>query len=264
MSRLVTANAVPGAVAPEPFVAALTSAAATSPTAEKSQAARLQNVLAAVAPSVAGAVWVPALCAAFTKFDVNSDRRIAAALGQFLVEAGKALRDVTEDLDYTNASRLVAVFPDQFPTEAAAQPYVRDPKALGNFVYTNRLGNGDVASGDGFRFQGRGLIQITGRDAYAEFGASVGLSAEQAAAYCETTLGAAMSGCWYLAANACLPLADMWEISRITRRVNGPAMLANDERIAYSNAAYHSLCGVGTDPGTMKSAGETGSVPARS
>jgi predicted chitinase len=71
----------------------------------------------------------------------------------------------------------------------------------------------------------------------------VGMSAEQASQYLEMPAGAAMSGCWYLSANSCLPFADSWNISEITRRVNGSAMEANPQRIAYSNAVLQALGG---------------------
>jgi predicted chitinase len=185
--------------------------------------------------------WVPPLSAAFAKFDLGTNRRMAAAIGQFLVEAGSAFQEVVENLRYTTAARIHQVFPDEFPTVASAEPYVGNPEALGNRAYANKLGNGDEASGDGYRFRGRGLIQLTGRDEYTEFGTTVGMTAEQAAQYCEIPEGAAMSGCWYLASRGCLPLADVWALSKITLKVNGAAMLDNNRRIAYANAFLNAL-----------------------
>jgi predicted chitinase len=186
---------------------------------------------------------VPTLSAAFTKFDMLTNKRMAAAIGQFLVEAGAAFQEIVENLRYTHASRIHNVFPKEFPTEADAEPFVNNPEALGNRAYANKLGNGNEASGDGFRFRGRGLIQLTGRDEYAEFGTTIGMTPEQAAQFCETPAGAAMSGCWYLSSRGCLPLADAWALSKITRKVNGAAMLGNDQRIAFSNAFLQALGG---------------------
>jgi predicted chitinase len=204
----------------------------------------LAVALNAAAPHVDTNVWVLPLSAAFTKFDMLSNKRMAAAIGQFLVEAGAAFQELVEDLRYSHASRLVEVFPREFPTEADAQPYVNNPEALGNRVYANKLGNGNEASGDGYRFRGRGLIQLTGRSEYIQFGTAIGMTAEQAAQYCETPAGAAMSGCWYLSSRGCLPFADSWDLSEITRRVNGAAMLGNAQRIAYSEAVLNSLGGL--------------------
>jgi predicted chitinase len=229
-------------------LAALPSGAAPPATAPAATAPAdaipgLGDALTSVAPNVNSNTWLPALSDAFTKFNMVSHKRMAAAVGQFLVEAGSAFQEVVENLRYTHASRIVAVFPNEFPTVADAQPFVNNPEALGNRAYANKLGNGDEASGDGFRFRGRGLIQLTGRDEYNGFGTTIGMTAEQAAQFCETPAGAAMSGCWYLASRGCLPLADVWAISKITRKVNGAAMLGNQERIDFSNAMLQALGG---------------------
>ena len=155
-------------------------------------------------------------------------------MGQFLVEAGPALKEIVEDLYYT-PDRACQVWPALFPTPAEAEPYCADPRQFADFVYANVNGNGDAASGDGYRFRGRGLIQLTGRDEYAAFARAIGRTAEQAADFCDTTEGAAFSGCWYLASNGCLPLADQWDIDAITRRVNGDAMEAAGLRRRYSD-----------------------------
>jgi predicted chitinase len=201
----------------------------------------LSSALDTVSPHLDATLWASPLSAAFTKYSMATNKRMAAAVGQFLVEAGASFQELVENLYYTTASRLVQVFPHEFPTEADAQPYLRNPEALANRVYANKLGNGDEASGDGYHFCGRGLIQLTGRNEYTQFAATVGMTAEQASQYLETLAGAAMSGCWYLSANGCLPLADAWNISEITRLVNGSAMEGNAQRISYSNAMLQAL-----------------------
>jgi len=199
--------------------------------------------LHSVAPNLNTQTWVPALSTGFSQFNIASTKRIAAAVGQFLVEAGDSFGEIVENLTYTHASRLVQIFPNEFPNEAAATPYLNNPEALGNKVYANKLGNGDEASGDGYRFRGRGLIQLTGRSEYAEFGATVGMTAEQAATYCETPAGAAISGCWYLSSRGCLPYADTWNITKITLLVNGKAMVGYNQRLAFLNAMLKALGG---------------------
>ena len=201
------------------------------------------SALRNVASGINTQTWVPALSAAFGQFGLTTNKRIAAAIGQFLVEAGENFQEIIENLRYTHASRLVEIFPREFPTEADAAPYVNNPEALGNRVYANRLGNGDEGSGDGYRFRGRGLIQLTGRGEYTEFGESVGMTAEQAAAYCETPKGAATSGCWYLSTRGCLPMADAWNIDGITRAVNGAKMVDRAKRAQYSNDMLQALGG---------------------
>jgi predicted chitinase len=232
-----TPATAPGAVAPAPV---------PPPSDALPAGAEIVGLAAALkvaAPRVNINIWNPALSAAFTKYSLVSHRRMAAAVGQFLVEAGAAFQEVVENLRYTHAERMHEVFPHAFPTLGAAEPFVGRSEAIANRVYANRLGNGDEASGDGYRFRGRGLIQLTGRTEYTQFAASIGKTADEVTAYCETPEGAAMSGCWYLSSRGCLPLADNWQLSEITFRVNGAAMLGNDQRIAYSNAMLKALGG---------------------
>jgi predicted chitinase len=200
----------------------------------------LTAAMKAVCPQANTAVWVPALVSAFEKFDFSNNRRRAAAMGQFLVEAGPELNEIVEDLNYS-AARACQVWPALFPTPAAAEPYCADQRQFADFVYANVNGNGDAASGDGYRFRGRGLIQLTGRNEYAAFGRAIGRTPEQAADFCDTTDGAVFSGCWYLASNGCLPLADQWDIDAITRRVNGDAMEAAGLRRQYSDEIVSQL-----------------------
>jgi predicted chitinase len=203
--------------------------------------ADLSAALKVVAPRVNTNIWVPALSPSFLKFDLTTDRRVAAAVGQFLVEAGDSFQELAEDLDYTSATRIAEVYPNEFSTAEDAEPFVRRPEALANRVYANKLGNRGEASGDGWRFRGRGLIQITGRDDYTEFGSTLGMTPEEAAAYCEQPVGAAMSGCWYLASRGCLVRADHWLISDITSSVNGAAMVGAEQRREYSDAMLKAL-----------------------
>jgi predicted chitinase len=196
---------------------------------------QLATAMAAACGGVNRNVWVQPLLDGFAKFGLNTNRRRAAAMGQFLVEAGSSFREVVENLNYS-AARAAVIFPSIFPTAAAAAPFAHNQEKFGNHVYANRLGNGNEASGDGFRFRGRGLIQLTGRNEYTEFGNAIGKSPEEVSDFCETPEGAAMSGCWYLATRGCLPFADAWNIDKITLRVNGRAMVDKEKRLAFSNA----------------------------
>ena len=248
--------ALPGAPAPiaptaptapmpptAPMRAAMNLARVAEIAAAPAEIAGLQAALSTVAPKVSVARWTPALSAAFTQFGMLTHRRVAAALGQFMVEAGAGLQSLEEDLTYRDPARIRAKFPHQIASIEVAEMYVNEPEALGNHVYANRNGNGDEASGDGYRYRGRGLIQITGRTEYAKFATAVGQSVDEVVRYCETPEGAAMSGCWYLVVNNCLPLADAWSISRITRAVNGAGMSEAAERLAFFECRVEALGG---------------------
>lgn len=99
---------------------------------------------------------------------INTNERRAAFLAQISVESGE-LHRVEENLNYS-AERLQVVWPRRFPNAAAARPFARNPEALASHTYANRLGNGDAASGDGWRYRGRGLMQTTGRSNYRAAG----------------------------------------------------------------------------------------------
>ena len=183
-------------------------------------------------PRVDAGLWASPLAIAFEAFGLHTARRVAGALGQFAEEAGEDFGHVLENLTYATPERLCVVFHSHFAGPADALPYLHEPEKLANHVYAHLRGNGDEASGDGYRFRGRGLIQLTGRDVYADFGVSVGRSAERASAYCDTPAGAAASGCWYLASRGCLDAADSWDLAAMTRAVNGRAMLGHTRRVA--------------------------------
>ena len=203
----------------------------------------LAAALSAAAPNANRAVWLTPLTVAMRQQGLTTHRRIAAALGQFAVEAGEGFGQLAENLNYTHADRIMTVFGSHFSNLSAAQECCGNPEKLANRVYANRMGNGDEASGDGWRFRGRGLIQLTGRDEYTAFAAAVGMTPEAASDYLETPAGAAASGCWYFVWRNTLAMMDAWNLNGITFRVNGSAMEGHDERIAASEAALKALGG---------------------
>ena len=92
-------------------------------------------------------------------------------------------------------------FPKYFPDEATAKRYERRPDAIANHVYANRMGNGDEASGEGAKYKGRGLIQLTGKNNYFWFASSINITPEEASEYMQTFEGAAQSACWFWETN---------------------------------------------------------------
>ncbi|WP_338759302.1 glycoside hydrolase family 19 protein [Massilia sp. METH4] len=181
--------------------------------------------------------WATALDTALSRFHITTRDRICAFLAQTSHESAHFSR-LEESLFYRTPARLMAVWPKRFPTEASALPYVQNPERLANFVYARRMGNGDEASGDGFRFRGRGLIQLTGRSNYQQAGEALGLDLVSAPE-CLTTKGvAALTAAWFWDSRGLNALADhdkpdedMEDFMEITRRING-GTVGLDERLA--------------------------------
>lgn len=173
------------------------------------------------------AAWAPALSAAMARYEIDGPDRIAGFLAQTGHESGQFNR-LVENLNYTTPQRLMRVWPKRFPTEASALPYVRNEPALANFVYARRLGNGDAASGDGFRYRGRGLIQITGRSNYAACGTALGLDLLAEPDRLLDPANAALSAAWFWSSHGLNALADdrtgdddLEDFTAITRAING-------------------------------------------
>ena len=161
------------------------------------------------------------------KYEITTVERVAA----FLAQCGHESADFTvlkENLNYS-AEGLHKVFPKRFPTLESAQPYNRNPEKIANKIYSDRMGNGPEASGEGYKFRGRGAIQLTGKENYSRFAASLGTDVTAAVTYCETLEGAIESACWFWNTNKLNALADAADIVTLTKRING-GTLGLDER----------------------------------
>jgi len=136
-----------------------------------------QVQLAAFLPALPRAdQWTASLNAAMDRFEINTPARAAAFLAQVAHESTE-FRDLVENLNYS-VKAMMAAWPKRFPTPESALPYERKPELLANYVYSKRLGNGDIASGDGWTYRGRGLLQVTGRGNYRSCGAVLALPLE--------------------------------------------------------------------------------------
>jgi putative chitinase len=167
------------------------------------------------------------------KYNITTVERVAA----FLAQCGHESADFTvlkENLNYS-AEGLSKVFPKRFPTVAAAQPYNRNPEKIANKIYADRMGNGPEASGEGFKFRGRGAIQLTGKENYTKFAASVGKTLDEAVAYCETLDGAIESACWFWSTNKLNDIADKNDIVTLTKRINGGTIGLEDRKHHFEN-----------------------------
>ena len=172
------------------------------------------------------AKWLEPLNGTFQKYDVNTPKRQAAFIGQCAVESANFTR-LQENLNYS-AERITQVWPSRFPNVSIAQPYAHNPKALANFVYAGRLGN--LQDGDGWMYIGRGLIQITGRENYANCGSGIGVDIIDNPELLLTPRYAALSAGWFWNKKGLNALADSQEYGAMTRRING-GLTELDERI---------------------------------
>lgn len=168
------------------------------------------------------------------EYEINTPKRVAAFLAQCGHESGGFVF-ISENLNYS-ASGLMRVFPKYFPTQDLANAYARQPEKIANRVYASRMGNGDEASGDGFRYRGRGLIQLTGKDNYFWFAASLEITPQEAAEYTQTFEGAAQSACWFWETNKLNALADAGDFVTMTKRINGGTIGLADREHHYEIA----------------------------
>jgi putative chitinase len=218
--------------------AAVTILAAVQPTPISN---RLDPALRAVAPHLTEAdrtAWAAALTEPLLRAGITTPKCVAAFLGQCSVESGGFL-SLEEDLSYS-AARLCQVWPTHFPTAEAAEACALRPEVLANCVYAGRMGNGGDATGDGWRFRGRGLIQITGRTAYTHFAEAMNLTLDQAADHAATRGGAVDSAAWFWSVNQLNALADTWSVDTITRKING-GMTGAAERTRLCEAALQAI-----------------------
>jgi putative chitinase len=175
------------------------------------------------------------------KFQINTPLRLAHFLAQCGHESG-GFRVTQENLNYS-AKGLAGIFRKYFPSEAAAAPYARQPQKIANKVYANRMANGSEASGDGYKFRGRGYIQLTGRDNYTQFGKAIG---EDIASNPDIVASkySLLSAAWFWSKNGLNKLADVGAtdstVTSITKRVNG-GTIGLPDRIKHFKEYYHLL-----------------------
>ena len=182
--------------------------------------------------------WHQALDQLLDEYEINTPLRVAHFVAQCAHESGNFVF-IKENLNYKAAS-LMAVFKKYFPTQELAQQYEKRPEKIANRVYASRMGNGDEASGDGWRYCGRGLIQLTGKDNYTFFAGSLGISEEEAAEYLATFEGATQSACWYWEQNKLNRFADANDTRGLTRAING-GYIGLEDRIKHTEHALHVL-----------------------
>ena len=164
-------------------------------------------------------IWHPLFVEILPKYEINSIQRVAAFIAQCSHESAN-FTVLRENLNYS-AEGLNKVFAKYFVRASRdAGTYARNPEKIANVVYANRMGNGDVSSGDGWRFRGRGVIQLTGRDNYTAFGKSVRLTTLETIDYLETRRGALESACWYWKINNLNKWVDINDFDGLSDSIN--------------------------------------------
>lgn len=185
--------------------------------------------------------WHSSLVQLLPEYEINTAQRIAAFIAQCSHESA-GFTALQENLNY-RPQTLRKLFSKYFPTDALANQYCALPnkqEAIANRIYANRMGNGDESSGDGWKYRGRGLIQLTGKDNYTFFAGSLEISVEEAAEYMATFEGAVQSACWFWENNNINLFADTGDILNMTKRING-GTIGLEDRIKHYAHALHVL-----------------------
>lgn len=180
------------------------------------------------------AALASALNKVLDKYEINTPNRVAG----FLAQCGHESLDFTvlkENLNYS-IKGLTTVFRKYFPTEASAKTYERKPNLIANRVYANRMGNGPESSGDGWKYRGRGAIQLTGKNNYTAFAAAIGKTLDETIAYLDTLEGAIESACWFWKTNGLNAICDKDDIVTMTKKINGGTHGIEDRTARYTKA----------------------------
>lgn len=175
--------------------------------------------------------FAPALNAAMERYQITTPLRMAAFLAQVGHESTQ-LTALVENLNYS-AAALQSTWPARFDAALAAQ-YARQPERIANVVYGSRLGN--TAQGEGWKYRGRGLIQLTGKSNYEKCGAALGLDLVASPELLEQPSNAAMAAAWFWSVNGLNALADAGSFTKITQKVNGGQNGAEDRMAIYQRA----------------------------
>lgn len=178
--------------------------------------------------------WYSALCKICPEYEINTPKRLAAFIAQCAHESGN-FTILKENLNY-RAVGLMKTWPKRFPTLEIAKQYEKNPEKIANKVYANRMGNGDEASGDGWKYIGRGLIQLTGKDNYQRFATDAKMKLEDIPKYLSTVEGAVHSACFFWKTNNLNKEADIGDIKAMTKKINGGYVGLEDRMKHYTQA----------------------------
>jgi putative chitinase len=170
--------------------------------------------------------WLEPLLETFEKYDISTPKRQAYFIGQCMHESG-GFKQLKENLNYS-AKGLMATWPSRFPDMDTAEKFERNPEKIANKVYAGRMGN--TEDGDGAKYIGRGLIQITGKENYANCGNAIGVDLVANPDLLSTPKYAALSAGWFWNKKGLNAFADADDIDTITKRINGGLIGLNDRK----------------------------------
>lgn len=185
-----------------------------------------------------GLEWLDPLNETFSQFQIDTIVKQAAFIGQCGHECGN-FRILEENLNY-RAATLMRLWPKRFPTLEIASEYGGNPKKIANKVYSSRMGNRDEASGDGYRFRGRGCIQLTGSTNYYQAGKALGADFWANPDLVATPQYAALTAGWFWSTHKCNEVAEQQDWVRLTKIINGGTIGLND-RIKHIQEAIEIL-----------------------
>jgi putative chitinase len=181
-----------------------------------------------------GAEWVDALNETFSRFNLTTNNQKAMFIGQCSHECGN-FRILEENLNY-KAATLMKLWPKRFPTQEIANGYEKNAKRIANNVYSSRMGNRDESSGDGYRFRGRGCIQLTGFSNYFHAGKALGVDFGLNPDLVATPKFAALTAGWFWSTHNCNDPADALDYTKVTKIING-GIIGLDDRIKHVQQA---------------------------
>jgi putative chitinase len=191
--------------------------------------------------------WLPHVKAAFDRFGINTERQVAAWIAQCAHESA-GFKTLTENLNYSAdtmavvwPSRFAVLGPDKKPVKVKGknQPNKfalalhRQPEAIANTVYANRMANGNIESGEGWKYRGRGLKQLTGKDNYTRCGQGLNMDLVGNPDLLLTPEGASLSAAWFWSTNKCGPIADSGDFVALTKKINGGTIGLEDRQKRY-------------------------------
>jgi putative chitinase len=179
--------------------------------------------------------WYDAMCEILPLWEIDSAERVAMFIAQCGHESNN-FKVLSENLNYS-AKALNSIFPKYFERAGRnADEYHRKPRKIANVIYANRMDNGDTDSGDGWRFRGGGILQLTGRYNYTKFSKEVDMSPEEAVDYVRTKKGALDSACWFWDTNGLNKYCDSKDVKGATKRINGGYIGLEDREKHYKHA----------------------------